>query len=878
MRYKLPFYLFLLLFQISFAQDMLISGTVIDDQGVPLPGANIVIKGTSTGTQSDFDGNYSINSAKGQVLVFSYVGFETQEITVASSNVINVQMAVGGTTLETVVITGYSRRSQTVTASSTVSIGAAEIAELSPVTSIDNLLQGKAAGVQVTAANGKPGQGAFVRIRGVGSLTAGASSPLYVVDGAVIDETDLAAIPNEDIENISVLKDAAQTAIYGSRGASGVVIITTKKGKRDSDGTVRFSSRFGVSSRIKPNFTMMNAEQKLQYESELFALGVSAAGNLPGVTTTPGSPERQFLLDHEVDWEDLILQQGIIQNNNVSFSGGSEKTDYFFSVGHDRNTGIIDQISGFERVSTRLNLGFDVKEWLKLSVTAGFSRSTSDEPRDRNNVQNPFRAYFDYNPYETEFLLDENGSVILDENGKPVYNPTHTTFNVRGALLSEPAFTVQNTWLASVSADVSLIKNVTYTFSTGLNATNNRFESYSKPGGILDSIIGDPNNPGNKLDTGNYNLDMTISNRLNYNLEAGKHTFDVVGLFEYNTNEFNGYRIRSIGFPSAELTTQSNSTQVTDWNTTRNILTLISYGAFANYDYDQKYLASASVRYDGSSNFGADNQFGLFYSGSLGWNVAKENFFNVNAVDDLKLYVSYGTTGSRAGISRYAPQGNVSYATYPGGLATNPSNLENPELKWETTTTQNAGLELNMFNNRFNLVTDYFIRTTEDLLFSVPLADESGFQSIAGNLGKIENKGLEITVSADVFRTSDFRWTLGGNIIFLDHEILELPDGEDVTPEARLTSFGEKVLKSTNISWCGMQELIQQPEPRSIMVLTVINTVPSTFQKTRMKTVCFKENRPLPIKKVDSSPMLNTKDLGYVPTLFSKLETGSITL
>lgn len=785
MKHKLPFYLtclFALLFQIGFSQEKSITGSVKDDQGMPLPGANIIIKETNTGTQSDFDGNFAITAQVGQVLAVSYVGFETQEVTVAmNTSTVNLQL-MPGATLETVVITGYSRRNQTVQTSAVVSIGASEIAEMSPVTSIDNLLQGKAAGVQVTAANGKPGQGAFVRIRGIGSLTAGASSPLYVVDGAVIQEVDLASIPNEDIENITILKDASTTARYGSRGASGVVVITTKKGKRTGDATIRFTSRFGVTSRVNPNFEVMNAEQKLQYEAELYSLGVSAAGNLPGVTTTPGTPERQFLLDYQTDWEELMLKDGIIQNNNVSMAGGSENMDYFFSVGHDRNTGIIDQLDGFERLSTRLNLNADPKEWLSLSVNVGYSRSTSDEPRDRNNAQNPFRAMYDYSPYETEFILNEDGSIALDENGNPIYNPTNTTFNVRGALLSEPAIAIQNNWLGSVNAEVRLFSGFSYTFGVAANGINERTESYSKPGGILDSIIGDPANPGNKLDTGNYRYDVTFSNRLNYNLSAENHHLDVIGLFEYNYNENNGYRVRSIGFPSAELTTQINAAQVTVGETTRNKLTLVSYGAFADYDYAEKYLASGSVRYDGSSNFGKDNRFGLFYSGSLGWNIAKEDFFQVDAINDLKLRVSYGTTGNREGITRYAAQDNVAFDAYPGGSATRPSNIGNPELKWETTTTSNVGMEFNLFNRRIRGVADYFVRTTEDLLFSIPRADESGVGFVFGNLGKIENKGLEISLQGDIFQSENFKWTIGGNIVFLDNEILELPDGEDVTP------------------------------------------------------------------------------------------------
>jgi len=769
---------------IVLAQENPISGLVTDISGEPLLGVNILEKGTSNGTQTDFDGNYTLDVAVGKTLIFSYIGYETIKRTVLSNmSILNIQMTEDAAVLEEVVITGYSRRNKTVQTSAIVSISASEIAELAPSTSIDNLIQGKAAGVQVTAANGKPGEGAFVRIRGVGSLSPGASSPLYIVDGAVVREQDLGNIPAQDIETLNILKDAATTALYGSRGASGVVIITTKTGKRNKDAVVRFSSRFGFTTRIDPNFDMMDATQKMQYEAELYALGISAASNLPGVSTEPGSEERQFLLDHETDWQDLMLKDGYIQNNNISFSGGSENMDYFFSVGHDKNTGIIDQIDGFERINTRLNLNFDAKEWLKLGVTAGYSRSTSDEPRDRNNVQNPFRAMYDYNPYEYEFELDEDGNLVLDENGNPIYTPTHTTFNVRGALLSEPAIEIQNNLISSVDAEVKFSDSFSYGFRAAINSINRRTESYSKPGGILDSIIGDPDNPGSKLDTGTYRFDMTISNRLNYNLLTDNHNLNVLGLFEYNYNENNGYRLRSIGFPSDLLTTQINAAQITSGETTKNILTLVSYGLFTDYDFKEKYLASASIRYDGSSNFGEDNRYGVFYSGSLGWNIAKEDFFKVDAINDLKLRVSYGTVGNRLGISRYAAQDNVEFGSYPGGSATIPSNIGNPDLKWETTTIANFGLELNMFNRRLRIVSDYFIRRTEDLLFYIPKSDESGVGSVYGNLGEIENKGFEISLQGDIIRNEDWKWTVGGNIFFLDHEIIELPDGEDVAPQ-----------------------------------------------------------------------------------------------
>ncbi|MBG43895.1 MAG: SusC/RagA family TonB-linked outer membrane protein, partial [Aequorivita sp.] len=795
-----------LVVQLTFAQQKTITGTVTDDTGLPLPGANVIIKGTSTGTQSDFDGNYTISANVGQTLTFSYVGFDTKEVKVGAQNSIDVTLQPGES-LNEVVVTGYSTRNQTVQTSAVVSISAAELSQMAPTTSIDNMLQGKAAGVQVTAANGKPGQGAFVRIRGTGSLVAGASSPLYIVDNAPIREQDLANIPNEDIENITILKDAAMTARYGSRGANGVVLITTKNGNRNKDAVIRFSSRYGTVSRIEPNFTMMTAAEKMQYEAEMYALGISAAATLPGVATQPGSPERQFLLDNEVDWQDLILKDGILQNNSISISGGAEKVDYYFSVTNDRNTGIIDNIDGFERLGTRLNVNFDAKEWLSLGVNVGYSRSMSDEPRDRNNTQNPFRGMLDYNGYETEFILDEDGNIVLDENGNPIYNPTHTTFPVRGALLTEPSEDINNTTLGSLDALVKFDKHWTYNFNVAVNWLARRRESYSKPGGILDALIGDPTKPGNKFDDQQHRLDLTISNRLNYNLNTEDHNLNVLGLYEYNMNEFNRAFVRSIGFPSALLTTQINAAELTDGFTNRSRLTLLSYGLFADYEFKQRYSVQASIRRDGSSNFGSDVQYGNFYSGSLGWNIAKENFFQLDFVNDLSLRGSYGSVGNRSSLPAYASQGTVTFGSYPGGSSTIPNNVANPDLTWETTTTLNIGIELNMFNNRFRSVADYFIRNTSDLLFTIPKADESGVGSVNGNVGDIRNKGLELSLQADVFRSSDFTWTLGGNILFLDTEIVKLPEGEPIDPDNTFSirfAEGRKINEHFLIRYAGV--------------------------------------------------------------------------
>ena len=521
--------------QFSFAQEKLVTGNITDGNGVPLPGVNIIIKNTNSGTQSDFDGNYSINSTQGSTLVYSYIGFKNQELLVGASNTMNVSL-VEGSVLQEVVITGYASNKRDVLTSAVSLITSAEIEQLVSTTSVDNLIQGKAAGVQVTAANGKPGATAFVRIRGTTSLTAGASSPLYIVDGAPLDEQDLNAISSNEIESITILKDAATTSIYGSRGSNGVVVITTKKGRKNKDASIKASSRYGVTSQVANNFSMMNAEQLLNFEAEMYALGVGQS-NLPGVNATP--EEKAFLIANQVDWQDRILRQGIVQSNNVSFSGGEEKVDYYFSLGHDRNTGIIDGVVGFERLNGRLNVNFEAKSWLDVGASVAYSRATSDEPRDRNNVQNPFRAIFDYNPYETEFILDEFGNVVLDENGDPLYNFGSTGFLVTEAIATTPEEEIQNLTFFSTYATVKFSDKLTYRAQFSLNHENFRREYYVEPGNRLDFFVGDPDFPGIKTDNGFQEVDFTMSNTVNFNHATDTHSVNAYGLFEFNQNETN---------------------------------------------------------------------------------------------------------------------------------------------------------------------------------------------------------------------------------------------------------------------------------------------------------------------------------------------------
>lgn len=545
-----------LVVQITFAQERTFSGTVSDKDG-PLPGVSVLIRGTTIGTETDFDGKFSIKAKTGDLLEFSYVGYEKiEKVLEDSSNVINVTLEEGIGLDEIVVVAFGKKRKEQLTSAVSV-ISSAELAKMTPSLSIDNMLQGKATGVQVVGGNGKPGQTAFVRIRGIGSVNA-SSAPLYIIDGVVAP--DLTNINPQDIESMSVLKDAATASKYGSRAANGVIVIKTKTGQKNKKAVVTISTRYGTGRKIKDNFKMMNAAQKIQYERELAALGVSNAAALPGPLIT-SDKEYNALVAKDTDWFDELLKKSEIQSTAVSIAGGSKEIAYFLSLGHDTNTGIIQDLNGFKRSNIRMNIDYEAKDWLNISTNFSFTSSKSDEPRDRNNVQNPFRAMYDYNPYQTKYMLDSYGNAILDENGNPEFNLTRNGFSISEAIINNPQVVYTRTLIGGLSATANITNGFSNTFKIGGSNTDLRDEYFVKPGSVLDGYVGDANNPGSKKDDGSSELDYTITNLLEYNRVFNeKHDVTLTGLFEFNERILRSYSLSSIGFSNPNLLVQAVAT------------------------------------------------------------------------------------------------------------------------------------------------------------------------------------------------------------------------------------------------------------------------------------------------------------------------------
>jgi len=803
MRTKLSKVLTLLLafvVQFTFAQEKTITGTVSDETGL-LPGVSIIIKGTTTGTETDFDGIYSIKANVGDVLVYSFIGMTKQEKTVGLENTINI-MFQADNILDEVVVVGYAQKSRDVLTAGISTVTSDELSQVSATTNVLNALQGKAAGVVVTAANGKPGNNAFVRIRGIGSANGG-QEPLYVVDGIPVSENDLNLINSSDIENISVLKDAASASVYGSRGSNGVVVITTKTGRKNQRTKFTFNSQVGWSEKIEDNFTMMNAQQKLEYERE-----VNRGG--PGSTIVLQS-EWDRLVSYDHDWQDTLLKNGFIRSNGISASGGGENSNYFVSFKSEEDTGIIQDMDGFKRVTGRVNLGVDASDWLSFKVNTGVSHTLSKEPRDRNNVQNPFSAYYTYNAYEPLFQLDGDNNPILDSNGNPLYNLTHSGFSISEAIKNNPELEERLRFIGSFSADVKLHKNLVYSPQISLTYTTLRAEYYNQPGSILDGYVGDANAPGSKRDNGNNSFTYNLLNKINYTKSFNDvHNLGITAFTEFFNNNFRSYSLGSKGFPTPDLDTQDNSAEPTSATTSRSELTLFSIGGILDYNFDEKYIVSASLRRDGSSRFGTNNRYGNFWAVSAAWNLHKEDFFKSDKISSLKLRASYGTLGNDRLPSRYGHLGTNRFSNYNGASAAYPNNVSNPDLKWESKTSLDVGIDFALFNNRLRGVFNYFDTKTSDLLFLENLAQETGEPGAPAsryvNLGDFGSTGIEIELSGDVVKTEDFIWTLGGSIAFVKSTVEKLPGGADYIPPLYdlILQEGEEVYTHYLVRYAGV--------------------------------------------------------------------------
>ncbi|WP_293894583.1 SusC/RagA family TonB-linked outer membrane protein [Flavobacterium sp.] len=753
--------------QFSFAQEKTVTGVVSDNSG-PVPGANVVVKGTTRSTQTDFDGKYSIKAKAGEVLVISYVGSSDARVTVGAANNVNVKLQEGVELAEVVIQTnlGYFKKDANKVTSSISTVSGEEFTKQTPSLAFTNALQGKAAGVQVTARNGMPGQGAYVTIRGNVSITGGYAGAAYVVDGAYVSESEASAIAPGDIETVSVIKDAAAAALYGAKGGNGVVVITTRRGKTGSKAKFEITNSIGYTERLKDPFDMMTTAQKLQYEQDL--------GEGPGFDATPAQLAILQSFDH--NWQNTLLRHGALQNFSFSVSGGTEKTSNFFSLGYNKDTGIIKGIKGYNKITAAFNSDYQATDYFKFGFSVRGSYETNTLPRDRYNSQNPFAAMMWYNGYEPEFDSDpDTGELVLDADGNPTYNLTHTGFPIGEALRNNPEETRFFRSYVRPYIELKLLKGLTFNTSFAINYERYQREYFNKPGSVLDGYVGDPTAPGSKTDNGYDNIDMQWTNTANYKFKIGEnHNFDVRGLYDYTYSNFRSYAATRKGFAGDYPTAGTIPTAATSGRSEEAAYAILGV---VDYDYKGKYLLSVSGRNDWSSLLGANTNNIFAKAGSIGWVVSKESFFKFKPITFLKLRASLGQLNSTNGAVRY---GNIStYVTtnYGGGIGTvyNNDRIGNTSLRFEQVEKLDLGFETRLFKDYIALTASYFKDKRKAFLFA-DVTTPGEELNVTRNAGDWEAKGFEIELKAFAIKSQDVNLSFYVNAAKFDRHIIKLND------------------------------------------------------------------------------------------------------
>ncbi|KPM30572.1 SusC/RagA family TonB-linked outer membrane protein [Croceitalea dokdonensis DOKDO 023] len=747
------------------AQVQAVSGTVTDVNGEPIPGVNVVQKGTSNGTSTDFDGNYSIRLIPGsRVMVFSYIGFNTKEVTVNAAN-INVALEEDTQNLDEVVVIGYATVAREKVLGALSSVKQEKIAQVTPTNAFEGV-QGRLAGVQI-ATNGGPGAGFDIRVRGTSTFSAGGTGPLYVVDGQQLDNID--NIDPNDIASLEVLKDGATTAIYGTRGANGVVLITTKSGK-SGEVSVDVNVVTGINS-LNGAIPVANTRQRLFYEDvrRTEAQRQNPTGN--------DRDSLNLLLRNSFDLQDLVTRAGFRNQVNVAVSAGSDKVRAYWNTGFLNEDGIVVN-SNFRRINTRFKLDFTPTK--KLAISSSFNASFEEfSGLSENQVFQQLVERIAYFP-----IFEPNGDLTPEIAGRQ--NP------VAEARLRELKL---RTWRGQSfnSIQYRLTKNFSIKSTLGINFRLRRNNDF-QPLLVL--------NPRNTNPLASFrdriDYDLQQENFVNYNKDFGKHSVSSFAGMQILKRYQEEFGLSNIPFVSEDIRTFNNADPeglaINNGQTFNTRSNLFSLFAGFKYDFDNRYLVGATIRRDGSSRFGEDNEFGYFPSAEIGWRVSNESFLKGNAtLNNLLFRASYGETGNdRIGDFEFNSAFNPG-AIYDGISGVSPTRLGNSLLSWESTNATNVGFDLGMFRNRLTVNFDVWRKDTEALLANVPIPEESGFVGIRQNVGGVRNQGIDLTVGGNIIQSKDFSWSSSFNVSFLENEVTRLAGGTPFFSGNYIIEEGESI-------------------------------------------------------------------------------------
>lgn len=730
-----------------------VRGTVVDENGEPVPGASVIQKGTTNGVNTDIDGRFTLKVDGGSMLVISFVGYTTQ--TVKATPTMNVVLREDTELLEDVVVVGYGTMRKSDLTGSTASIKSDAITSTISANPLE-ALQGKSTGLAVFT-NNRPGESPTLRVRGSASISAG-NDPLYVVDGFPLADGDLSDINSADIESMEILKDASATAIYGSRGANGVVMITTKKGSEGRKNlTVRASTAVNMRSRL---LETISGQDFIDYMTKASTAQGSTNPFPNGYTVT------------DVDWQkEVINSTSLTQDYGVSIDGAAGGTNYMFSASYFDQEGLISN-TGYEKFSVHSNLQHKFNNWLTIGAsmqltTSNTQRVGSDLTYDMSMTNDLFRW-----GWPTDPVYKEDGSYNIINHGD--------WFNPIADINNQSNITKSTRFLGDFFAQIDFTKHLNYRMNIGYDIRNSNRNTWM--GNQSAKSIGNNVATGSGSQRWSRNRSKLIDNILTYTNKWGEHRLTLTGVYSWQEYMFN-YTNNSAQFENMTLKAYNiNGAVPGTLVATSDIYSnrLISWTARGAYNYADKYLLTATIRFDGSSRFGADSKWGTFPSVGLGWRVTKEEFLKDNDVlTDLKLRASYGVTGNQE-IGNYMSLSKLSTspgdANYSDGNAGIPGYFEsvgNSKLQWERTTQIDAGFDAQLFG-RVNLNFDYYDRTTDNLLYNVPIPSTSGFSNVISNVGKVNNHGIEASVNADLFRTKDWTINLGVNYTYNTNEIKEL--------------------------------------------------------------------------------------------------------
>jgi TonB-linked SusC/RagA family outer membrane protein len=781
--------------QLLWAQNK-ITGKVMDENGSPVYGATVTVKGTKVSTVTSADGSFSINAPANATLQVSYVGYRAAEIPVASAG--TIRLSQDESKLSEVVVTGYGTKIRREVTGSIARVSAKDLAN-TPVTSFENALQGKAAGVFVEQQNGKLGQGIKVRVRGSASVSAG-NEPLYVVDGVPVITANLSNngaptnplsdINPNDIESIEILKDASAAAIYGSRASNGVVLITTKKG---SAGKTKIEFNYFTGTQ-KPTHKVdfMNAEEYVNFMRQA-AVG---AGKIDYKNAAPGTyASVQEAIDAELsfvetrlkrysagnddyktykvntDWQSLAFQNAPMSQYDLNFSGGNDKTTFYIAGQYLDQKGIIVH-NALKRYSGRVNLDNKVNNWLNVGMNMNFVHTFNQRVSNDDQFSTPLQMValapithvIDPRTGLTSGALDP-ATGLPNTNYPTYYNPL---LNVEDAHYN----TTINRTLGNVYGNLNLAKGLIFRTEFGMDQLNQNEENYN---GRLTR-----RNSGSTYGTG-YNastqvLSLNTNNYFRYNTTfKSAHALDVTAGMSYQNVVTQLSSVSARDFPSDAFQKLASAATNTGYSSSETEYTFLGYFVRANYKYNEKYLLTVSGREDASSRFGVNHRWGFFPAASIGWIVSEESFMqNVSWLNFLKLKGSTGLTGN-AEIGDFAARGLFSGdASYGGNPGIHPFQIPNPDLKWESTISTDFGVEASFLKSRLTLEADYYIRKTKDLLLNVQVPGTSGFSVQTRNVGKLQNKGYELSLNSTNIVTKAFRWTSTLNYASNQNKIVDL--------------------------------------------------------------------------------------------------------